>query len=125
MSRLTGDLKERTLRFGTQALAAMAQLPNEARGWIVAKQMGRAATSMGANVWEADAALTDLDFAHMISIARKEANETQYWLELARRAGLMPAETYTTLAGEAAELTKNLGTIVRKTQEHIHASKSR
>ena len=125
MSRLTGDLKERTLRFGTQALAAVAELPNEARGWIVAKQLGRAATSMGANVWEADAALTDSDFAHKISIARKEANETQYWLELARRVELMPAETYTALAEEAAELTKILGTIVRKTQEHIRASKSK
>lgn len=118
-------MKERTLRFGTQALAAVAELPNKARGWIVAKQLGRAATSMGANVWEADAALTDSDFAHKISIARKEANETQYWLELARRAGLMPVETYTALAEEAAELTKILGTIVRKTQEHIRASKSK
>ena len=60
-----------------------------------------------------------------ISIARKEANETQYWLELARRVELMPAETYTALAEEAAELTKILGTIVRKTQEHIRASKSK
>ena len=76
MGRLTGDLEERTLCFGVETLAALAKLPNEARGWIIAKQLGKAATSIGANVWEADAALTDSDFAHKISIARKEASET-------------------------------------------------
>jgi four helix bundle protein len=116
-------LKERTLEFGSQVLAAVAKLPNEARGWIIAKQLGKAASSIGANVWEADAALTDSDFAHKISIARKEANETHYWLELARRTELMPEETYTTLLGEAVELASILGTIVRKTQEHIRSSK--
>ena len=119
MGRITGDLKERTLQFGTAALTAVAELPNEARGWIIAKQLGRAGSSIGANVWEADAALTDSDFAHKISIARKEASETQYWLQLARRTELMPTDTCTTLMDEATELTKILGTIVRKTQEHI------
>jgi four helix bundle protein len=125
MGRITGDLKERTLCFGTQALAGVAELPNEARGWIIAKQLGKAATSIGANVWEADAALTDADFAHKISIARKEASETQYWLELARRSELLSMETYSALATEVTELTRILGTIVRKTQEHIHGSKTK
>ncbi len=119
MGRLLGDLKERTLCFGTEALAAMRELPNETRGWIVGKQFGRAATSVGANVWEADAALTDSDFAHKISIARKEAHECQYWLELTKRSQLLPANTYERLSKEAEELTRILGTVVRKTQEHI------
>jgi len=85
------------LRFGATALDAVAKLPNEVRGWIIGKQLGRAATSIGANVWEADAALTDSEFAHKISIARKEACETEYWLDLARTAELLPLETYTPL----------------------------
>ncbi|MBU0717271.1 MAG: four helix bundle protein [Planctomycetes bacterium] len=119
MGRLTGDLKERTLQFGVDALAAVAELPNDARGWTVAKQLCRAASSIGANVWEADAAYSDADFAHKISIARKEANETQYWLSLAIRAELLPASTHAKLTNEAEELAKILGTIVRKTQEHL------
>jgi four helix bundle protein len=122
MGRLTGDLKGRTLRFGVSALGAVSKFPNEVGGWIIAKQLGGAATSIGANVWEADAALTESDFAHKISIARKEANETEYWLELARNAELLPAETYTRLIGEAKELAKILATIVRKTQEHVRRS---
>ena len=122
MGRLIGDLKERTLLFGTQALAAMTDLPNEPRGWLVGKQLGRAATSVGASVWEADGALTDSDFAHKISIARKEANETLYWLELAGRTEMLNSQARATLAAEAEELARILGTIVRKTQEHIARS---
>ena len=119
MGRLLGDLKERTLRFGTEAMAVIAELPNEPRGWIVAKQLGRSACSIGANVWEADAALTDSDFAHKTSIARKEASETQYWLELTKRSRLLPEGTCSSLAHEAEELTRILSTIVRKTQQHM------
>ena len=119
MGRLVGDLKERTLCFGTNVLAAVGLLPNETRGWVVGKQLGRAATSVGANVWEADAAFTDPEFAHKISLARKEASETQYWLELCQRAELLPTETCRALAEETTELAKILTTIVRKTQEHM------
>ena len=97
----------------------MTDLPNEPRGWLAAKQLGRAATSVGANVWEADGALKDSDFAPKISIARKEANETLYWLELAGRTELLNSQARATLAAEAEELARILGTIVRKTQEHI------
>jgi four helix bundle protein len=122
MGRLVGDLRQRTLRFATEAMGAITELPNEARGWIVAKQLGKAATSIGANVWEADAALTEADFTHKISIARKEASETQYWLELARSCELLPVGTYDALLDEAKELTSILATIVRKTQEHLRRS---
>ena len=71
MGRMVGDLKERTLSFGEMTLNAVAALPNEPRCWIVARQLGRAGTSVGANVWEADVALTEADFASKIGIARK------------------------------------------------------
>ena len=117
MGRIVGDLKERTLRFGERVLAIVAALPNETRAWIVGKQLGRSGTSVGANVWEADVALTDSDFANKISIARKEASEAQYWLQLATRSRLITTEEFNELHHEAFELGSVLGTIVRKTQE--------
>jgi len=117
MGRIVGDLKERTLRFGERVLAIVAALPNETRAWIVGKQLGRSGTSVGANVWEADVALTDSDFANKISIARKEASEAQYWLQLATRSRLITTEEFNELHNEAFELGSVLGTIVRKTQE--------
>ena len=120
MARIAGDLKERTLRFGCGVLSVIRELPAETTGWVVGKQLARSATSIGANVWEADAALTDSDFAHRISIARKEASETQYWLEVVRRTELLPEGRCASLFAEADELVKILSTIVRRTQEHVH-----
>jgi len=117
MGRIVGDLKERTLRFGERVLAIVAALPNETRAWIVGKQLGRSGTSVGANALEADVALTDSDFANKISIARKEASEVQYWLELETRSRLISTEMFNELHHEACELGSVLGTIVRKTQE--------
>lgn len=119
MGRLVGDLKERTLSFGVAILDAIRYLPQETRGWIVGKQMGRSATSVGANVWEADAAQSDSDFAHRISIARKEASETVFWLELSRRSSMLNPDLCDSLIGEASELGRILGTIVRKTQTYL------
>ena len=122
--RLQGDLKERTLRFGIDVLNAVTKLPNDVRGWTVAKQLSRSSTSIGANVWEADSAYTDADFAHRINIARKEANEVLYWLELSKRANLLDAKFTDGLATEVDELQRILGTIVRKTQEFTSSNRS-
>ena len=123
MGRLTGDLKERVLRFGEMLLRAAAGLPNESRGWVVGKQLIRSGTSIGANVWEADGAISDADFAYKISVARKEASETEYWLELIRRAEMLEPQCSAELLAETKELSAILATMVRKTQEHIRAQR--
>jgi four helix bundle protein len=119
MPRLTGDLKERTLAFGVRIMDVVRRLPHEQRGWIVGKQLGRAGTSVGANVWEADAAITDAEFTNKISIARKEACEVEYWLELGFHSAMLSHEDREALRQEAMELAKILGAIVRRTQEHM------
>lgn len=119
MARLTGDLRERTLHFGVEALTVVAKFPHGVLGWTVGKQLARSATSIGANAWEANAAVSEADFANKLSIAHKEANETQYWLELARRSNLIDPGAFDRLSKEVDELTRILSTIVRKTREHI------
>lgn len=119
VGRIRGDLKQRTLGFGVKVVRAIRQLPNEPAGWLVAKQLGGAGTSIGANVWESDAALTDAEFASKMSIARKEANETEYWVELSRQTALLSETGCAELRSEVQELVRILGTIVLRTQEHI------
>jgi len=123
VGRIQGDLAERTLDFALDVLSTSKLLPSETRGWVIGKQLCRSGTSIGANVREADVALTDADFAYKISIARKEACETEYWIELAIRAALLPPEETQTLLSEAGELSRILSTIVRKTQAHIPRNK--
>ena len=117
MGRLVGDLKERTLRFGVDALSVIANFPNATIGWTIGKQLARSATSIGANVWEANAAVSDADFANKIGISHKEANETLYWLELAPRSQLLDGKSCGSLQRECDELIRILLTIIRKTND--------
>jgi four helix bundle protein len=78
----------------------------------------------GSNVREADNALTDADFAHKYSIARKEASETHCWLELCGRAGMLTGDAFTWLLKESYEVASILTTIVMRTQQHMEAEAS-
>jgi four helix bundle protein len=123
MSRIQGDLKERTFEFAVAILSLADQFPNVAKGWVIGKQVIRCATSIGANVREADNALTDAEFAQKCSIARKEAGETHYWLQLCQRTGLLEGADPSGTAREADELARILSSIVKGTQRHMSSDK--
>jgi len=60
------------------------------RRYIVARQLLKSATSIGANAMEAQNAESKADFVHKIKIAAKEADETQYWLLLCQHSPSFP-----------------------------------
>ena len=62
----------------------------ERKEYVISKQLLRSATSIGANVEEANAAQTKKDFIAKMSIASKEARETKYWLRLLDKSKLVP-----------------------------------
>jgi len=53
---------------------------------IIANQFGKSGTSIGANIAESEFAESRSDFIHKLSIARKEASESKYWLELIKKS---------------------------------------
>lgn len=70
-----------TFDFSIQIIALYKNLI-EHKEFVLSKQLLRCATSIGANVEEANAAQTKKDFIAKMSIASKEARETKYWLRL-------------------------------------------
>lgn len=62
----------------------MKDLPNEKVFWIISDQLLRSATSIGANIIEAQAASSKRDFIKFFEISLKSVNETKYWLGLLR-----------------------------------------
>ena len=68
------------------------------------KQYLRAATSIGANVEEAQSAESRLDFVHKYGIAQKEARESLYWLKLLAESGIIPSRRLAPLMKETEEL---------------------
>lgn len=72
-----------TFDFAVEILKLSEKLEDKKK-FVVAKQLARSGTSVGANVREAQNAESKLDFIHKIKIATKEADETEYWLLLCK-----------------------------------------
>lgn len=81
---------------------------------VIAKQMLRSGTSVGANIAESRYAQSKSDFASKLQIALKEAAETEYWLELLRDGELVdPSSAFDTLLADCTELIKLLTASVK------------
>lgn len=83
------DLKilDRSFLFSLKIIELYKELSNQ-KEYIISKQLLRSATSIGANVHEASAAFSKKDIAHKMSLASKEARETDYWLKLLKQGNL-------------------------------------
>jgi len=103
------ELKYRCYYFSIEIIKLIKDLPNEKVFWIISDQLLRSATSIGANVIEAQAASSRRDFIKFFEIALKSANETKYWLGLLRDATSANKEKINKMLKEAEELSKMLG----------------
>lgn len=122
MARIRGDWLDRTFELAKSILTIVDSLPYNRKGWEIGRQMIRCGTSVGANLREADNAHTNADFIHKCSIARKEASETHYWLQLCDAAALLRGEPLHHLIQEVDEIVRILASIVRKTQQYVEHS---
>ena len=110
------DLPERTFEFARRVVNLCKFLDNKrAISKLLANQLFRSGTSIGANVEEAQAAQSKADFVHKYSIANKEARETLYWLKLLRVSEIIKAEKISGLEEECNELIAILTAIIKKT----------
>ena len=89
------DIKERTFQFGLRIITLSEHLPSTKAGAVLAKQILRSGTSVGANVEEAVAAYSKDDYAYRMGIALKEARETHYWLRLIEGAKMIKEKRLT------------------------------
>ncbi len=88
--------------------------------FVLSKQLLRSATSIGANVEEANAAQTKKDFIAKMSIASKETRETKYWLRLLEKSKLIEVD-YTDYLNSINHIINILTKIVKTSQENFVA----
>ena len=112
------DIKERCLRFAVKIVSFVDRLPKTIAGYEIGRQLLKAGTSVGANVEEADGAVSKKDFVNKIGIARKEARESNYWLKVIDLSNLLKKqndnEELKWLLNESKELMKILSSIMSK-----------
>jgi four helix bundle protein len=113
-------------RSSTYALRAIKlyqflQRQKDGAGWILGKQYLRTATSIGANVEEAQAGESRSDFIHKLGIAQKEARESRYWLHLLAESGIVGREKLQPLRHETEELIGIITAIIVSTKDRERA----
>jgi len=92
-------------------------LPKTTEAQIIGKQIIRSGTSVGAHYREATRARSDAEFISKLEVGLQELEETRYWLELLRDAGIMEWPKLSALDDEANELTGILVSIVKQRKQ--------
>ncbi len=114
------DLPERTFEFARRVVKLcllLDQKPGTSR--TLANQLLRSGTSIGANVEEGQAGQSKADFVSKLSIACKEARETNYWLRLLSATEIVPESRLAELLDEANQLIAILTTVIKNTRRNI------
>lgn len=113
------DIEERTFRYALRAIKVYQALQQgkDGAGWVIGKQFLRSATSVGANVAEAQAAESRADFIHKYGIAQKEIRESLYWLRLLKASELLKDGQLASLIQETEELKAIITAIIVKAKQ--------
>ena len=111
------DITERSFEFAVRVVRRCRFLEKQDRvSRTLANQLLRSGTSVGANIEEAQAGQSKADFTAKMSIARKEARETLYWLRLLKATEIVESDKLNDITKEADELVRILTSIVKTSQ---------
>jgi four helix bundle protein len=114
------NIEERAEEYAIRAIKVYRYLQKDRDGvgWVLGKQFLRSATSIGANMTEAQSGESRADFIHKCSVAQKEAKESRYWLKLMLRAELLPTKKIEPLLQETEEIVAVITAIIVKTKKN-------
>ncbi|MBO3457468.1 four helix bundle protein [Aetokthonos hydrillicola Thurmond2011] len=107
---------EKAYKFAIRIVNAYKYLSEEKKEYILSKQLIRSGTSIGANIAEANGAISQADFCCKISIAYKECLETKYWLSLLKDTAYIEQKAFDSIYEDADEIGKILFSILKKTK---------
>ena len=112
-------LKIKSYQFALRIVKLYQHLSNEGRDFVLSRQVLRSGTSVGANVEEANQAESRADFIHKLSIANKEANETQYWLLLLRDSAILEEKLAESILADCNEIIRIITTSVKSSKKKL------
>lgn len=104
---------EKSKLFAVRIVNLYKYLCSDKKEYVLSKQLVRSGTSIGANIHEAINAQSKADFTSKMNIALKEANETEYWLELLYKTEYLSLSQYENINADCSEICKILVSIVK------------
>ncbi len=108
---------EKSKKFAVRIVRLCKYLRSEKREYELSDQLLRAGTSIGANIAEAECAVSRNDFINKNYIAFKECSETAYWLELLYETDYLSQKEYESIKPDCDELRKMLSSITKTARE--------
>ena len=105
--------------FALRIIKLYTYLKDNKQEYVLSKQVLRSGTSIGANARESINAQSDMDFINKLSIALKEANETQYWLELLYESGFISETEYNSIYADCSRIVATLVKIIKTKKEAL------
>ena len=121
---MEGAAKQKSKYFAIRIVKLYRFLTDEKREFVMAKQLLRSGTSIGANLAEAECAISRKDFLSKVYIALKECAETKYWLELLYETGYLSEKQYQSVYGDCEELRRILSATTKTVKSTLHSSHS-
>ena len=113
---MDNSIQEKSFHFAVRIVKLCRYLQNEKKEFILAKQLLRSGTSIGANVSESQQAQSRPDFVSKLNIALKEATETEYWLRLLHETDYLNNEQFDSIFNDCNEVKSLLVAIVKTTK---------
>ena len=110
-------IQDKSFRFAIRIVNLCKYLQQEQNEYILAKQLMRSGTSIGANVAEAQQAQSRPDFISKLNVSLKEAYETNYWLRLLHETQYLSQEAFESIIADCSEVEKLLISIIKTTKE--------
>ena len=125
--KASAGIHELSYDFGCRITRLFQYLTEDAeyKEYVISKQIYRSGTSVGANVRESKHAQSDADFLSKMSIAYKEADETDYWMNLLHDNGYINESQYESLKMDIDRILKLLTSIVKTMKQKIEDAKKK
>src|SRR5215470_14890359 len=119
------ELKARTKRFALRCIKLADSLPNRRSANIVAGQLIRCGTSVGANYRAACRGRSPAEFISKLGTVEEEADESGFWMEMIMDSGMKSTKLVQPLHGEAEQLTKIMVASIRTIRSKLRNPKSK
>lgn len=101
-------LRTKSYSFAIRIVRLSQHLQNEKKEFVLSKQILRSGTAIGALIREAEYGQSKTDFIHKLTIALKEANETEYWINILKDTNYIDGKLFESLINDCTELIKLL-----------------
>ena len=110
---MSNAIQDKSRAFAIEIINCYKFLVEEQHEYVLSKQLLRSGTSVGANARESKNAQSKSDFLNKLSIALKEADETDYWLDLLHATDYIDDELFDSLETDCNEIIKILTSIIK------------